>query len=100
MRDNDENLSWCRPEVYLNGRVILAINEGQVDGIVIDGKYLDAIPATLRKVAKLVNADYSMYTSGQSDTQIIRDAEHDELPCRLCPWFDVCQAMDEEMGEE
>lgn len=31
MRESNDNLSWCRPESYLNGRVILAINEGRVD---------------------------------------------------------------------
>ena len=46
----------------------------------------------------MVNDEYDLY-EGQTDTQIIRDAEHKELPCRLCPWFEVCQAMDEEEEE-
>lgn len=28
MRENNDNLDWCRPESYLDGRVILAISEG------------------------------------------------------------------------
>ena len=98
MRDSNENLSWCRPESYLNGRVILAINEGRVDGISIDGQDLSATPDNIRNVAQMVNDEYDLY-EGQTDTQIIRDAEHKELPCRLCPWFEVCQAMDEEEEE-
>ena len=98
MRDNNDNLSWCRPESYLNGRVVLAINEGQVDGISIDGQGLSTTPDNIRKVAQMVNDEYDLY-EGQTDTRIIQDAEHKELPCRLCPWFEVCQAMDEEEEE-
>ena len=98
MRDNNDNLGWCRPESYLDGRVTLAINEGRVNGISIGGEELDTTPDNIRKVAQLVNAEYSRY-SGWSDTHIIQDAEHKELPCRLCPWFDVCQAMDEVEGD-
>lgn len=99
MRDSNDNLSWCRPESYLNGRVVLAINEGRVDGINIDGQDLSTTPDNIRKVAQMVNDEYDLY-EGQTDTQIIQDAEHRELPCRLCPWFDVCQAMDEEEPDE
>lgn len=101
MRESNENLEWCRPESYLNGRVVLAINEGRVDGISIDGQDLDTTPDNIRKVAQMVNDECDLY-EGQTDIQIIQDAEHKELPCRLCPWFDVCQAMDEveDEGEE
>ena len=99
MRDSNDNLSWCRPESYLNGRVVLAINEGRVDGISIDGQDLSTTPDNIRKVAKMVNDDYGLY-EGWTDTEIIWGAEHKELPCRLCPWFEVCQAMDEEEDEE
>lgn len=27
MRESNENLEWCRPESYLNGRVVLAMDE-------------------------------------------------------------------------
>lgn len=47
----------------------------------------------------MVNDEYDLY-EGQTDTQIIQDAEHKDLPCRLCPWFGVCQAMDEEEPDE
>lgn len=95
MRDSNENLEWCRPESYLDGRVVLAINEGRVDGISVDGQKLDTTPENIRKVAQMVNDDYDLYED-QTDVHIIQDAEHKELPCRLCPWFEVCAAMDEE----
>lgn len=84
MRESNENLEWCRPESYLNGRVVLAINEGRVDGISIDGQELSTTPDNIRKVAQMVNDEYDFYED-QTDTQIIQDVEHKELPCRLCP---------------
>lgn len=98
MRENNDNLGWCRPESYLDGRVILAINEGTVAGINIDGADEAITPDAIRRVAKMVNADYDDY-EGWTDLHIIQDAAHEELPCRLCPWFDVCDAMDEEDEE-
>ena len=98
MRENNENLEWCRPESYLDGRVILAINEGRVDGIMIDREKLAATPENIHQVADMVNDCRDLYEY-QTDTHIIQDAEHKELPCRLCPWFETCAAMDEEEEE-
>lgn len=98
MRDSEENLGWCRPESYLDGRVILAINEETVVGINIDGADEAITPDAIRRVAKMVNDNYDLY-EGWDDVHIIQDVEHDELPCRLCPWFGDCDAMDEEDEE-
>lgn len=98
MRESNENLGWCRPESYLDGRVILAINEGTVAGIVIDGAEQTTTPENIRRVAKMVNDNYDLY-EGWDDVHIIQDVDHEELPCRLCPWFDDCDAMDEEDEE-
>ena len=98
MRESNENLGWCRPESYLDGRVILAINEGTVAGISIDGQDLSTTPENIRRVAKMVNADYDDY-KGWNDVHIIQDVDHEELPCRRCPWFGDCDAMDEEDEE-
>ena len=97
MRESDENLGWCRPESYLDGRVILAINEETVVGINIDGADEAITPDAIRRVAKMVNDNYDLY-EGWDDVHIIQDVDH-ELPCRLCPWFDDCDAMDEEDEE-
>ena len=99
MRESDENLGWCRPESYLDGRVILAINEGTVAGICIDGAKQATTPENIRRAAQMVNADYDDY-EGWNDVHIIQDVDHDELPCRLCPWFGDCDAMDEEDEED
>lgn len=98
MRDREENLDWCRPESYLDSRVILAINEGTVVGINIDGADEAITPDAIRRVAKMVNNNYDLY-KGWDDVHIIQESAHEELPCRLCPWFDDCDAMDEEDEE-
>lgn len=98
MRNNDENLSWCRPISLNNGKVVIASNEQEIVGIEIDGVDTDVTPEAIKHVAKLVNDEYHMYV-GWDDKHIIFDAEHRELPCRLCPWFEVCQALDEETDE-
>lgn len=98
MRENNDNLDWCRPESYLDDRVILAINEGTVVGINIDGADEAITPDAIRRVARMVNEDYDLY-KGWDDVHIIQCAAHEELPCHRCPWFEDCDAMDEEDEE-
>lgn len=94
MIENQENLGWCKPLSFLGGRVVIALNESQVVCASVDGKTLPECPETTRTVAKLVNPEYSDYINC-SDTDIILDAAHKELPCCKCPWFNVCDAMDD-----
>ena len=96
MKKNDENLGWCKPLSWKNGRVVLAINDGTIAGIKVDGKSIEITPENIKAVAQRINSDYSDY-SGWDGTDIINDCVDDakELPCRRCPWFGVCDAMDE-----
>lgn len=89
------NLGWCKPLSFLGGRVVVALNEGQVECVSIDGKDLPECPETTRAVAKLVNPEYDDYIN-RSDTDIILDAAHKELPCCKCPWFYDCDAMEDD----
>lgn len=99
MAKNEHNLSWCTPYSFLNGKVKIAVNEGQIVGIMIDGQSIDCTPENIKSVAQLVNTSYHEY-EGWSDTHIIFDSIYDELPCRSCPWFDICDAMDEPYNDE
>lgn len=99
MIENQENLEWCKPLSFLGGRVIVALNEGQITCISVDGKTLPSYPEnvhadSIRTAAKLVNPEYDEY-SGWPDTHILLEADYEELPCCKCPWFDVCDAMDD-----
>lgn len=53
----------------------------------------------------MVNSDYDYYDddygyyTGNRDADIIRDAGGEQIPCCDCPWFDVCQAMDDLDGD-
>lgn len=98
MRNNDENMSWCSPISLDNGKVIIAENETKIVGIQVDGVDIDITPESIKAVAKRVNDEYDEYR-GWSDRHIIFDAEHHDLPCRLCPWFEECQALDGDVEE-
>ena len=95
MIENQENLGWCKPLSFLGGRVVVALNEGCAECVLVDGEQLSECPETTRLVAKLVNPDYDDY-SDMDDIHIMLDAAHKELPCCKCPWFYDCDAMDDE----
>lgn len=99
MIENRENLGWCKPLSFLGGRVVVVLNERQVTCASVDGKTLPECPETTRTVAKLVNPEYDDYISC-SDTEVLLDAAHKELPCCKCPWFYDCDAMDDEDEDE
>ena len=101
----DENLYWCKPISFLDGKVIIADADAGICGIRIDGEdimpdvhdvystgYSDAI---MERVARLVNESYDLY-SGWDNEHIIMEADHEEHGCAACPWFSVCDAMSEE----
>lgn len=81
MMQNNENLSWCKPLSFENGNVVVAFNEGTIVGIQIDGNNIDVTPDAITSVADRIKDMYD---------------DPEELPCRLCPWFGICCAMDEE----
>lgn len=91
----NENLSWCRPMVSRDGRVTLAVNEGAIVGLMLDGKELQISEEEIARVARIVNESYDNY-SGWNNTHILLDGDLTELGCSSCPWRDVCDAMDEE----
>ena len=99
MMENDENLDWCKPLSFLGGRVILAENDGRIHSVQVDGEERDDLVGDEEKLARLVNDEYEDY-KGWSNHQIIHFADHEELGCRNCPWFGICEAMDEEIEEE
>ena len=104
-----ENMSWCKPYISEDERYALAINEGEIITIQIDGRDIDwddkepiyggyrCSKALLQRLARFVNPDYDMY-KGYTDTYIILDAL-EERGCAECPWRDECDAMIEEDDE-
>lgn len=91
MMDCSENLGWCAP--YIGKRVSIAIHEGEVAGLMIDGTEVEQTHENINKAAKIANPDYSEY-AGWDDVHILLDGEVKESPCHMCPWFGVCDAMD------
>ena len=91
MIDSDENLSWCKP-IAFGGGIIVAQKEGEIVGVRADGEDLDATPENIHAIALRIDPDCD------GDIDLV-DAACRELPCRSCPWFDACSAMDENCDE-
>ena len=108
MADSDDNLSWCKP--YIGDRVSIAINEGNPVGLIVDGEevkpvYVGALKGyeytaeQLEQAARAANPDYDTY-SGWDALHILVNGDVSERPCRDCPWFSECDAMDEQYGDD
>ena len=96
MLTKDEHLEDCIPYAAANGRLAFTVLNGAVESLQLDGAELPATPQNLKLAAQLANPDYDLY-SGWGDTHILLEGDLTELPCRSCPWFDVCSLMDKEL---
>ena len=72
------NLFWCAP--YKVGKIVVVVCDGKCIGMTVDGDMVDR--------DKLPEGDDLDDLVSQSDT----------MDCRDCPFFDDCEAMDEEIG--
>lgn len=93
MMDEGGNLSWCKPYVSENQRIKFSVNEGAIASLKIDGVEVDATAENVKKAAQIANSAYDAY-DGWDDTHILVEAAS-EQDCCDCPWFDVCEAMDD-----
>lgn len=97
MKENGENLGWCKPYVSADGKYVLAVNEVEVAGMIFNGEDIKADklgdPDLLRQFAKAVNPDYDDY-DGWGDLHIALEGDIRECGCADCPWFSICDAMD------
>lgn len=94
MIETGENLSWCRPMEHKSEDITLCVMEGEVIGILECAN--EIYPVTAEKItelAKRLNSCYDLY-EGWDDTHILLDSGFEEMGCKDCPWFDVCEAMD------
>lgn len=105
--ENGGNLSWCRPYESNDGRVEFTYCEfgrpgERIYGLIIDGEEvtvpLDAIEADIERAARIVNEYYDDYR-GYDATHILLDGDVKEVGCPDCPWFEECEAMDDEIDE-
>lgn len=95
MLENGENLSWCKPMKHRIENVFISVNEGEVVGIRVNGKDEDITDEKIKELAKKLNLDYDKY-EGWNDIHILLESDFEELGCKDCPWFDICEAMDDE----
>lgn len=99
MRENNENLSWCKPISLAEGRVVVIINEKEICGVLIDGKKLEPTPANIQEAARIVKPGYDSYDGWDDASLLLEELDSLELPCHECPWFEDCDAMSDEICE-
>ena len=92
----DECIDWCMP--YVKGKNAVCVNDityDEISAIMIEGVDIDFRddPGAIKRLAQHVNPDYAVYR-GWSDTHIAIEAMQ-KVGCASCPWFSVCQQMDE-----
>lgn len=99
MLESDENMGWCKPYWNEDRTVAVAVNRGELTGAMIDGRDVPSMemhkPDFLEKLARRVNPYYDDY-SGWGNLHIALDVMR-EGPCKECPWFHICAAMDEKV---
>lgn len=70
-----ENMSWCKPYMSDDGKAVWAVNEGDVCGVKIK--------------EHAMHHDWS-----EKELQRFFPDNH-EMGCADCPWFDMCDVMDD-----
>lgn len=106
MRETGGTVSWCSAYKIGDHVVAAVINGCEVAAVMIDnyeivpnGQSTGGMHYTtgqLDYIAKLANRSYDLY-KGYDPVHILLEAAKDQIPCRECPWFEVCYAMDEEV---
>ncbi len=94
MIENGQNVSWCKPLKHRTEDIFLIVTDGEISGIRINGKDENVTAEIIMELAKKLNESYDEY-EGWNDTHILLDADFEELGCRDCPYFDICEAMDD-----
>lgn len=91
-----ENLEWCAPYITDDNRYAIAINEGEIVSMQVNGQDIDPTPNAITDMARAVNPYFDDY-SGYTPTRIALYSEKfHQTGCKNCPWFGICDAMDEE----
>lgn len=96
---SDDNLSWCKPYVTPDMQYAIAVNEGKIVGMRYDGSDVDPdqYDSLIYTLARTVNPDYDYYRDWEP-LHIALDTMR-ECGCIDCPWFDLCEAMAEEIED-
>lgn len=103
--DHDENVSWCKPYVSDDGRVMYTLTEGVITDLVVDGVSIDTVhdsdgshvaDADVDKIARRYNPYYD-----DDETPVynlITCSAFRDAPCAVCPYFRECENWDNPDG--
>lgn len=91
MKENGGNLSWCKPYRNTKENVYLVLNESRVISVSVNGKEVST--DYIKELAQRLGV-YNQYEEWD-DTYILLEDGWEEMGCSECPWFDRCEAMDD-----
>jgi hypothetical protein len=99
--ESGENLSWCKPMTltYREREATVAVNEGDVVGLLLDGKDVRKHDLFNRLVEYLGIKGASSISDLFNYTWDNDEVDSAEMGCSDCPWFKTCEAMDEQYGD-
>lgn len=99
MTETRESLTWCQALSNESGTIQCVSLEGRLESFQVDGKYMPTTKDLINQIARrLTGSNYEMF-QGWTDEELIRQ-ELQERPCCECPWFNECEAMDQEDWQE
>lgn len=90
MEEEGGNIGWCSP--HFSGRVVCAAAEHHLAGLQIDGEDVEPTVENIWRAARIVNEDADEYRGWDARHVLLEGLK--EGDCRDCPWFGVCDAMD------
>lgn len=95
-RSAGESIDLCQCLSFADNSVYAVLLGGEIVSLIDNGREYTTVTADdIHRLAVRLNADYDLY-KGWNDTHILREAADEKLPCCQCPWFDVCDLMDQE----
>lgn len=92
------NIGLCYPVSLLNDRIVVAFNQGDFASMMIDGEDVDLTPENFGRALKLLYPEFYREYEMENEERELWTAvcSGPEGECRDCPWFRLCDAMDED----
>lgn len=92
------NIGLCYPVSLLNDRIIVALNQGDFASMMIDGEDVDLTSENFGRALKLLYPEFYREYEMENEERELWTAvcSGPEGECRDCPWFRLCDAMNED----
>lgn len=91
----EDTIGYCKPISFLDKKIVIVYCEsGKILNILLDGEEIEVNEDNITTIAKMANSEFDCY-SGYTATEILLFADHEELGCCGCPYFDDCTELED-----